>query len=208
MPGSSVADILDGMRLGCGGCLARLFWIALFGVAVIYAVIALTNPWAFHIGGRWTPLLTWWGSGKLVTKGGLEYPLFVHFFPSPHSSRLRLEGRRPTGGLQGNVWLCTSRGVTQRLQLSGTIYGSWRSTEGSIIEFRLLEPKIFDVGQRRGFFDLMGRWRGRDLVMDQHGSPSAFRSGLRIEHASVTLDWGSYSDFKAVCAGSTNTPAQ
>ncbi len=181
--------------------LAMLFWTLLLGGAVVYAAVLVMDPWSFHIGGRWTPLLMWQGSGKLLTKGGIEYPLFVSFFPSSHSSQLRMDGQRPTGGLQGSGWLCTSRGVTQPLQLSGTIYGGWRSTEGSLMAFRLLEPKIIDVGQGQGYFDLMGRWRGPELVMDDRGSVgSRFRSGLKIEHASVTFDFGSYSDFKAACA--------
>jgi hypothetical protein len=32
-------------------------------VVVVYFALALLNPWALHIGGRWTPLLTWTGSG-------------------------------------------------------------------------------------------------------------------------------------------------
>jgi hypothetical protein len=173
--------------------------------AVFYAVVVLLDPWALHIGGRFTPLLTWQGSGKLLTKGGNEYPLYVYFYPSSHFSRLHMDGLRPTGGVQGSGWLCTSRGVTQRLTLGGTIYGGWRSTEGSLIAFRLLEPKMIDVGQRQGFFDLAGKWRGPQLVMDDRsGTDERFRSGLRIEHASVALDWGNYSDFKAVCE---NLPA-
>ena len=189
------------------GCLANLFWMPVLGVAVLYTVIAVTDPWAFHIGGRPTPLLSWWGSGKLLTKGGIEYPLFLYFYPSSHFSQLRLDGLRPTGGLQGSACLCTSRGVTQPLELSGTIYGGWRSTEGSLMEFRLLEPKIFDVGQRQGFFNLYGRWHGLELVMEDRGEPgSTFRSGLKIEQASVALDWGRYADFKAVCASAKNSP--
>ncbi|HEY6351506.1 MAG TPA: hypothetical protein VI636_19050 [Candidatus Angelobacter sp.] len=181
--------------------------VLLLGGALFYGVVVALDPWAFHIGGRWTPLLTWQGSGKLVAKGGIEYPLWVSFYPSSHFSQLHMDGLRPTGGLQGSAWLCTSRGVTQRLELSGTIYGGWRSTEGSLMAFRLLEPKIIDLGQRRGYFDLAGRWRGQELVMDDRGSVgSVFRSGLRIEHASVALDWSSYSDFKAVCASTTNSP--
>jgi hypothetical protein len=188
--------------------LATFFWILVLG-AMLYAVVVVLDPWSLHIGGRWTPLLTWQGSGKLRTKSGIEYPLFVQFYPSSHFSRLHRDGQRPAGGLQGSAWLCTSRGVTQRLDLSGTIYGGWRSTEGSLMAFRLLEPKIIDVGQRQGFFDLAGRWHGPELVMDDGGSMgSLFRSGLRIEHASVTLDWGSYSDFKAVCASATNYPGR
>ena len=181
--------------------LVKLLLVAVVGGAVFYAVVVVLDPWALHIGGRFTPFLTWQGSGKLVTKSGSQYPLYVYFYPSSHFSQLHMDGLRPTGGVQGSAWLCTSRGVTQRLTLSGTIYGGWRSTEGSLIGFRLLEPKVIDVGQRQGFFDLIGRWRGPELIMDDRGNPgSQFRSGLRIEHAAVTLDWGSYADFKAVCA--------
>jgi hypothetical protein len=117
---------------------------------------------------------------------------------------LRLDGLRPTGGVQGSGWLCTSRGVTQYLKLSGTIYNGWSSTEGSLINFRLLERYFFDSLPTRGYFDLDGRWNGNKLVMDDRGaSNKTFRSGLRIEHASVTLDPGSYSDFSAACAGAT-----
>lgn len=186
------------------GCLAQLFLTLVLCGVFLYAVVLAIDPWSVHMGGRWTPLLIWQGSGKLRTRGGVEYPLYVSLYPSSHFSRLRLDGLRPTGGLQGSGWLCTSRGLTQRLELSGTIYGGWLSTEGSLMAFRLLEPKIIDVGQGQGFFDLAGRWHGPRLVMDDRNSVgSPFRSGLRIEHASVTLDWGSYSDFKAVCASAT-----
>jgi len=181
--------------------LAKLFLTFVLCGVLVYTAVVVMDPWSVHMGGRWTPLLTWHGSGKLHTKSGVEYPLYVSVYPSPHFSQLRLDGLRPTGGLQGAGWLCTSRGVTQRLELSGTIYAGWRSTEDSLMAFRLLEPKIIDVGQGQGFFDLAGRWHGPKLVMDDRNSVgNAFRSGLRIEHASVTLDWGSYSDFEAVCA--------
>ena len=188
--------------------LTKILAVIVVGGALFYGVVVALDPWAVHIGGRSTPLLTWSGSGKLLTKSGREYPLYVSFFPSSHFSQLHMDGLRPTGGLQGNGWLCTSPGVMQRLQLSGTIYGGWRSTEGSLTAFRLLEPKLIDVGQGQGFFDLIGRWRGPELVMDSRNAvPNQFRSGLKIEHPSVTLHWGSYSDFKALCASATNNPA-
>jgi hypothetical protein len=91
------------------------------------------------------------------------------------------------------------------MKLSGTIYGGWRSTEGSLMQFRLLDSKIFDVGQRQGFFDLYGYWHGPKLVMDDRGRVGGtFRSGLRMDHASVTFDWSGYSDFRKACASETN----
>jgi hypothetical protein len=188
------------------GCIATLFGLLVLCVAIVYGLAAITAPWSFHIGGRWTPLLYWSASGMLRTKSG-TYPLYVFFYPSSSFSRLRLDGLRPTGGVQGTGSLCTSRGVIQYLVLTGTIYNGWRSTEGSLITFRLREPKIVDVGQKQGFFDLYGRWRGSELVMDDRGEPGGmFRSGLKMEHESVTLGWGSYSDFKTVCASATISP--
>jgi hypothetical protein len=63
-------------------------------------------------------MLSWSGSGML--KGG-THPLHVTLFPSSSFSRLRLDGLRPTCGLQGSEWLCASRGVVQYLKLSGTV---------------------------------------------------------------------------------------
>lgn len=188
-------------RRGCLGNLFRVVLAGIFGGALLYGVVVMTGPWALHIGGRWTPFLTWHGYGQLHTKSGVQYPLYVSLYPSSHFSRLHLQGLRPTGGLQGSGWLCTAPGTTQRLDLSGTIYGGWRSTNGSLFAFRLLEWRIFNNGQYRGFFDLTGRWQGATLVMDEKGDvPSTFRSGLRIERASVALNWGSYSQFKELCA--------
>ncbi len=190
------------------GCLANLVGLLVLGVVVVYALAAVTSPWSFHIGGRWTPLLYWSGSGQLVTRSG-TYPLYVSFFPASHFSQLHLDGLRPTGGVQGSGWLCTSPGVMQQLKLGGTIYGGWRSTEGSLMAFRLNEPRVFDVGQRQGYFDLYGRWQGQQLVMNDRGRYSGpFRSGVKIERASVTFDWGRYADFKAMCASTTNSPSR
>ena len=188
------------MRHRIGG-LSHILSILVFAGALFYALILVLAPWAVHIGGRWTPLLTWEGSGNLATKGGQHYLLLVSFFPSSHFSRLHMDGLRPTGGVQGYAWLCTSPGAMQRLRLSGTIFGAWRSTEGSLLAFRLLEPKIIDVGQSQGFFDLIGRWNGPELVMDGRNTVGGFfRSGLKIEHPSVSLKWSGYSEFQARCA--------
>jgi hypothetical protein len=188
------------------GCLSSIFLALLFGVAVVYAVAAITSPWAFHIGGRWTPFLTWSGYGNLVTKTG-TYPLYISLYPSPHMSRLRSQGLRPTGGVRGNAWLCTAPGTIERLNLSGTIYNGWSTTEGSVIGFRINEWRGFDLGQHRGYFDLTGHWQAQQLVMDEHGAYSSMlTSGVRPEQASVTFSWGSYSDFKSACASMKIAP--
>jgi hypothetical protein len=175
-------------------------------VILLLAVGAAIMPWAFHIGGRWTPVLTWWGSGRLVTKTG-QYPMFLMLYPSSHFSRLKYQGLRPTGGVQGNVCLCTSPGVSQYLKFSGTIYGGWLSTEDSLMTVRLLEPTIIDLGQQRaGYLDLVGGWQGPELVLQENTNWSkSFRSGLRIDQASVTLRWNPYWSCKSACAGAVTS---
>ncbi len=177
-------------------------------LAFVYGVLVLINPWALHMGNRWTPLLYWTGSGQLVTNSR-TYPLFVTMYPSRHQSTLRLDGLRPTGGLDGTGSLCTARGVMVPLELTGTIYDGWRSTDGSLVEFRLLERRSTFNGQSRGYFNLFGHWKGPELTMEDRGQYAhTFRSGLKIEHASVNLKWASYSDFKATCAASPNFAAR
>ena len=142
-------DILPRMSARRHGCLATLLKFLLLCVIVFYGAVGVTNPWAFRIGGRWTPLLYWSGNGKLVTKTG-TYPLYVMFYPSAHFSRLHLDGLRPTGGLQGTGSLCTSPGVVEALKLGGTIYGGWSSADDALMQFRLLEIRVFNVGQQQG----------------------------------------------------------
>ena len=191
------------MSTGRHGCLANLFKLLVLCVIVFYGAVGVTNPWAFHIGRRWTPLLYWSGYGKLVTRTG-TYPLYVAFYPSAHFSKLHLDGLRPSGGLQGTGSLCTAPGVVEALKLSGTIYGDWSSANDAVMQFRLFEIRVFNVGQQQGYFDLYGRWRGQELVMDDRDRASGkFRSGLNIDRASITLNWGSFSDFKSACANAT-----
>jgi hypothetical protein len=181
------------------GCVGQLLGLIVLVAAVVYAVAGITAPWSFHIGGVPTPFLYWSGTGTLHTKSG-TYPLYVLLYPAAHFSHLRLDGLRPTGGVQGTASLCSSQGVIQPLKVSGTMYNGWSSTDDSLITVRLLERKYFDVGQRQGYFDLYGRWRGQQLVLDDRGAWStAYQSGLKIEHASVTLGRAGYSDFEAAC---------
>jgi hypothetical protein len=193
------------------GCLTKLVLLSIFGVTVVYAVTAVTAPWAFHIGERTTPLLYWHGSGQLTTKSGVSYPLYVLFYPyKPNLTHLLpREGLRAAGGLRGSAALCTASGVIKNLQLSGTVYGAWSTTEGSLMEFRLLEPIYFNVGQPRGFLDLAGRWNGQELALNLSAEQgSSLRSGLHIEGATATLDWSSYANFEAACARAANSPAE
>jgi hypothetical protein len=190
-------------KLGCFGGL-------LLVCVVLFLVFAVLAPWSFHIGGRRT-FGFWQGIGTLRTEAGDAYPLYVYFYPGfSGMSKLRLNGQRPTNSLRGMGYLCSAQGVTQRMNLSGDIYGTYLDTDGNQTGFRLLDwRKPFRINyQYRRYFDLWGRWRGPELVMQDDGGwergfhPDPHNSK---ERAKVTFTWGTYGDFKKLC-GATVIP--
>ena len=183
----------------------KLVLLGIGAVAFVWVLTVVLNPWALHIGGRRTPLLYWHGSGTVLAKGGKTYPLYVSFYPKKSQGSLgagRREGKAKSADLGGNGWLCTAPGSIERMDLSGTMYGGYTTSDNSLFDFRLLEwRKALQINpQHRGFFDVAGTWHGSELVMDrpdEQGSP--FQSGLFIDHATVTLHWASYEEFEAEC---------
>lgn len=191
---------------GClTGCLTKVVLLLLAGAVFVWVLMVALNPWALHIGGRSTPLLYWNGSGTVLSKDGKTYPLYVSFWPGRpqgfHGGGRR-EGKTVSGHLDGTAWLCIAPGTTQRMQLSGTMYGGYASTDGSLVDFRLLEwRKAFAINpQHRGFFDLAGTWHGPDLVMDRPGEQGIrLQSGPFIDNATATLRWASRDEFETAC---------
>jgi hypothetical protein len=140
-----------------------------------------------------------------LAKNGKTFPLYLSFWPGRpggfHGGGRR-EGKMVSAQLDGTGWLCIARGTVERMDLSGTMYGGYTSDSNSLLDFRLLEwRRPFAINpQKRGFFDVAGRWRGPELVMNrpnEQGIP--FRSGLFIDDAVVTLRWASYRDFEVAC---------
>ena len=151
--------------LRLGGWLTKWILFLVVGLICLWGFMVALHPWALHIGGRSTPLLYWQGTGTVLAKSGKTYPLYIWFSPgSPggfHGGGHR-EGKLVSGRLTGTGWLCIAPGQIERMNLSGTIYGGYLSTADSLMEFRLLQwRKPFAINpQRRGFFNLEGRWRG------------------------------------------------
>jgi hypothetical protein len=162
-------------------------------VVLTIAVIGAITPWAFHMGGRFTPLY-WSGTGTLVAKTG-AYPLYVLFYPADGSNRL-------------NGWgsLCISQDATIPLDLHGDVGKAWWSLDEASLAIGLSEPlsarESILAGYRGGGISLTGQWHGPELVLLSSGymSSRAFRSGVNFEDASVTLRPGRKSDFKAACS--------
>ena len=188
------------------GCLGKLVLWAAVLLVCIWAFMAAMNPWALHMGRRTTPFLFWHGAGTVIAKDGKKYQLYVSFSPGrPQGFRGigRREGKTVSADLTGTGWLCVKPGVIQRLNLSGTMYGGYASSDQSLFDFRLLEwrkPFSIDPQTNRGFFDIAGMWRGTDLVMDRPNEQGVrFLTGPFIDNATVTLRPASYDEFQSAC---------
>jgi hypothetical protein len=181
------------------GCLGALF----FGVVVVILLMLALYPWAFRIGGRFTPLSIWTGYGRLHSASGAKSGLFV---------RLWFHMPRGRGGsnLRGSALLCTPQGRTYSYDLSGQVLKAWQSTEGKTTVLYLAGPQ--DDKNNRGF-ELRGVWSNGSLEMDDRGtmrrwflpdgslSPTSLPTHLLKpgELAQTTLSFGSKEEFAALC---------
>lgn len=177
-----------------------------FVIFLILIVLLLINLWAFHMGGRWTPLLTWTGCGTMQSSTGARYALYVRL------SLKTFTGRRSAGmgsdNLAGDAWICTPQSGPIPLDVSGSIRSIWLDTNGKTVNLRLLNSR---TSQPHLMFDLKGKWDGPDLKMQDYGSlPMSFASdGTPLgygkttfgtgESAEVTLRYGDRSDFDTLC---------
>jgi hypothetical protein len=187
-------------RLGCLGML-------LFAFVVVLLVTVGLFPWAFHIGGRFTPFTIWTGYGRLHSSDGTNYGLYLRLMLPTRGGRA---GNRFSNNLTGSALLCTPRGSTFPYRLSGGIHKVWLDTEGKGTDLSLRMPP--NEKPDRGF-DLHGVWRNGELVLDDKGSlshafdpggtpsPKGRYSGVPRpgEHAGVTVAFGTQQDFEALC---------
>ncbi len=83
------------------GCLTKLVLWAGLAVVVTWALMVVLHPWALHIGGRSAPLLYWHGAGTVVAERGKARPLYVSFWPGPHSDPVEAAGGRAGSSVHG-----------------------------------------------------------------------------------------------------------
>ena len=193
-----------GKKPSCG-CLGSPVGTVVLGV-IAYCAVA---PFTFHIGGRWTPLGRWNGVGRLRDSAGAQYGLYLRFGPYVDIDS-RNDGMSVCCELSGKAQVCTAGGAKYPFDVSGGISGAWLHTDGSKVNFNLAEPGHPKLPRQ---FNLSGVWRGPDLVLDDQKSmfihflpggnltpAPSYTSPVPEKHASVTVSWGSLSDFESLCA--------
>ena len=204
-----------------GRWLRRHPWLLLIVIVAgcLFVVGVGLTPWDLHIGGRFTPTLSWDGYGTVRASNGGRYVLFTHL-----QGGLVTEGRGVAcdnlGGcdtLQGSARLCGRDGSTDTFQLRGAVH-SWWSTDGARTSVNLTggTPRRLGDGWVVAF---SGRWHGPDLVLTDHdnsfteaftprGAIRTVTSTADAGTAAVTLRYGSSAAFDRACQALAGSPGQ
>lgn len=178
----------------------------LLALVIAFFVIEIAvNPWTFHIGDRFTPLMTWDGYGTVQASNGGHYLLFTSLQGAALDSACSFTGCQT---LRGSARICTERGSTYTLQLTGSVHARW-STDGAKTSIELRSVKSGPL-PRGWVISLAGSWHGPRLVVADTGS--SFTGVLTprgiIRHTasaagagrvSVTLRYGSSAAFGQAC---------
>jgi hypothetical protein len=189
-------------RRGCG-CFTTVTGAILLALAV-YVVL---NPWALHIGGRWTPAMTWHGVGKLESTSGAKYGLFLEV--NLATQRRRHSTLGGANNLTGTAKLCTPQGEIYPLAVGGHVKGAWLDADRKPVTFYFRSLKD---AQPRLNFELLGAWQGEELVIEDRGNmamsfaPDGRAKGYlkgansAKENTAGTLHYATESEFDAVCS--------
>jgi hypothetical protein len=136
--------------------------IVLILIIVGLCVYILPTPWAYHMGGKFSPLGEWDGYGPVQASNGGRYLLYTHLRGGIVNDRghahCSLTG---CGGLTGTAQLCTQGGQHYTFELTGGVHG-WYTTNGSRITIDLTggAPQRLPSGQVVAFH---GTWHGAEL---------------------------------------------
>jgi hypothetical protein len=173
----------------------RRFTLTRLLLVLILAAVAVEvapTPWAFHIGGRITPLKIWDGYGPVQASDGGHYLLYTHLFGTvigPHGWLTC----SPSGGcttVRGSARVCTQSGKTYSFTLTGHL-GGWWTTDGSQTSFQLTggSPDPLPAGSMVSF---VGTWHGPVLAVAdiENSFTDAFTPAGTIRQTAATADVG------------------
>ena len=209
-------------RLGCLGCLGKLFLYLLgflvLGSLLVLALDAVFMPWSFFMGGRFHPIPMWRGWGKMHSASGRDYVLYVWFEPYHPSGRGGVAINAAGPEVRGWGTLCTPHGESYNLRVTGYLERRiGASTDGKRMEMGVYRRPWYYawVGRvdERPQLEFHGAWHNPDLVLYDHGSVGrAFNPDGTLRPANsgvwrpgeqgvqLTLHEGSKSEFEAACA--------
>ena len=134
------------------------------------AVVAITNPWIFTVGGRFRALPFWQGVGDIQGPGG-KYRIFVSIQPSYASSHLL-----PSTSVRGSGWICGPSGRSYQIRVGGGAHEVvWRDMNNKSFTLDTWRKETWSAKHLPPKLSLVGHWMGPSLIMDDTGTiASAF----------------------------------
>jgi len=186
-----------------------LLRLLLILIVVLLCLYVLPTPWAFHMGGRFSPLGEWDGYGPVQGGNGGRYLLYTHLRGGILNNHAQ-PGCSLTGcdTLTGSAQLCTQGGQHYTFDLTGAVHG-WYTTNGSRTNIALTggKPKPLPHGWVVAFH---GVWHGAVLpiadtdnsfseVFTPSGAIRTTRSTAAAAAARGTLRYGSVTSFDSAC---------
>jgi hypothetical protein len=183
------------------GCLSYLIGVTI----AAFLVTLFFHPWAFYMGGRFTPSRSWEGIGAIRSSTGAQYGLFLHlsYYGARGSDR----------NLDGYAVLCNPQGRVFKYNVYGWVEHVWLYTEGkhTRLDFWKMKGEAVDT-----HFHLQGRWQNGALLLEDQGSlgipfradgsvhpKGAFNpSPIKNEKAAVIVTKGARFDFDEMCSNS------
>jgi hypothetical protein len=177
--------------------------LLLIAVVVLLAAYVLPTPWAFHIGGKFSPLAEWDGYGPVQASNGGRYLLYTEL----RGGIVNNHGKRGCGfpgcdALSGSAQLCTQSGQHYTFGLTGAVHG-WYSTDGSRTTIDLTggTPKRLPRGWTVAFH---GVWHGAVLPITGTSFTVTPAGAIRAAPAKAgtaqgTLRFGSVTSFDQAC---------
>jgi hypothetical protein len=188
-------------KRGCG-CLGSVAGL----VVLVTALLVLLNPWSLHMGGRWTPALTWHGVGTLHSSTGATYGFYMELWPYLSRGRGGYSGGHQN--MQGTAKICTPQGGMYPMTVSGYLKNTWLDANGKPIAFYLRSLK--DASTKLNI-DLHGSWQGPELVLEDKGNMAmsfsadgnakGYLHGVNApaENTTGKLRYAGESEFASVC---------
>ncbi len=134
------------------------------------ALMAVTNPWIYTVGGRLRMLPFWSGVGDIQGPGG-TYRIFVWFQPSSASSHVL-----PSTSVEGSGWICAPSGAGYQVRVGGGAHEVvWRDMDDKPFSLYTWQRGTWSPQHLPPKLDFTGRWVGPKLVMEDKGTmASAF----------------------------------
>ncbi|MGE5287828.1 MAG: hypothetical protein ACM3ML_11600 [Micromonosporaceae bacterium] len=169
------------------------------------------SPWVLHIGGTFTPTMSWSGYGMVTDSNGGRYLLYTDFRAGYLLATKEIRGSACSGfgcdNLRGTARLCTVSG-TETFALTGDVH-SWLRTEGARTDLSFTggKPKPLPAGW---LVAMRGTWHGPALavaspdnsfteVFTPRGAIRTVTSTADAGTARVTLRPGSAAAFSRAC---------